>query len=98
MSDHTTPMKRAMRTHVVLPPDLVAEVDRLVGARRRSQFFADAAVEKLARLKLAETAARAAGSLAGIATPHWESSEDAAAWVASSRKTADEERAARRGG
>ena len=88
-------MKEPLRTHVVLPPDLVAEVDRLVGPRRRSQFFAEAAVEKLGRLKLAETAARAAGSLAEVATPNWESSEEAAAWVRSSRRTDDQRRAAR---
>ena len=91
-------MRQTVRAHVVLSPDLIAEVDRLVGPRRRSQFFADAAVEKLARLKLADAATRAAGSLAEVPTPNWDSPEAAATWVSSSRRTADDQRAARRMG
>ena len=88
-------MKEVVRTHVVLPPDLVDEVDRRVGPRRRSQFFADAAVEKLARLRLAEAAEQAAGSLADLPTPGWETPESAASWVHSSRRHDDERRTAR---
>lgn len=77
---------------MVLPPELVAEVDRLVGPRRRSQFFLEAAAERLARLKLAQSAARAAGSLAGVSTPEWESPEAATAWVRATRRGDDERR------
>lgn len=87
--------KDAIRTHVLLPPELVEEVDRRVGPRRRSQFFADAAEEKLARLRLAETAEKVAGSLADVSTPGWETAEDTSAWVRSSRQQ-DEERRTRR--
>jgi Arc/MetJ-type ribon-helix-helix transcriptional regulator len=38
------------RTHVVLPADLVAEIDELVGARGRSRFIAEA-VEKRVQLE-----------------------------------------------
>jgi hypothetical protein len=31
-----------MQTHVVLPPELVEEVDSLAGRRKRSQFIEDA--------------------------------------------------------
>ena len=80
-----------MRAHVVISPDLLEEVDRLVGPRRRSQFFTEAIQEKVKRVKLAEAARKAAGSLAGVQIPGWESSEAAAAWVRSSRR-ADEQR------
>lgn len=94
-TNESTTLREPRRAHVVLPPDLLAQVDRLVGPRRRSQFFAEAAVEKLARIKLAESAARVAGSLAGICTPNWESSEAAASWVRSTRQANDAKRAAR---
>jgi hypothetical protein len=78
-----------MRTHVVIPQDLVAAVDRLVGRRRRSAFFAEAAAEKLARLHLAAVAEQAAGSLASVAVPGWETPDAASAWVRASRQADD---------
>lgn len=80
---------------MVPPPELVAEVNRLVGPRRRSQFFLDAAAENLARLKLAQSAAKAAGSLAEVDTPEWESPEAASAWVRATRRGDDDHRRAR---
>ncbi len=80
-----------MRTHVILPRDIVEAVDGLVGKRSRSRFIAEAAEEKLARLRLERAARHAAGSLADIETPGWETSESAAEWVRASRK-ADEDR------
>lgn len=74
-----------MRAHVVLPPDLVRESDALVGKRRRSKFLAEAVREKLARIKLARAAEQAAGALADIAVPGWETSESAARWVRTAR-------------
>lgn len=83
-----------MRTHVVIPPDLLEEVDRLVGSRRRSQFFTAAIEEKVQRVKLAAAARKAAGSLSDVPIPGWESSAEAAEWVRASRRT-DEQRARR---
>ena len=37
------------RTHVVLPAELVAQIDELVGARGRSRFIAEAAEQRLQR-------------------------------------------------
>ena len=37
------------RTHIVLPSDLVAEIDALVGPRGRSRFIAEAAKDRLQR-------------------------------------------------
>ena len=83
------------RTHVVLPPELLAEIDRRVGPRRRSQFFVDAVTEKLARLRLAEVARRAAGSLAEVGPPSWDNPEEASRSVHAPRLADDVRRAAK---
>jgi len=44
------------RTHVVLPAELLERVDRLVGSRRRSRFFAAAVAKEVERLELLEAA------------------------------------------
>ncbi len=78
-----------MRTHVVIPEALVHEVDRLVGPRRRSEFFATAIEEKVARVRLLSAAQAFAGSLADVDTPGWESRESTAAWVHELRRDVD---------
>ena len=83
--------KESMRTHVIIERDLVEEIDRLVGSRSRSKFFASAVEEKLSRLRLMSAARKAAGSLEDVDIPGWETSESAAEWVRASRK-ADEEK------
>src|SRR5664279_4450126 len=40
------------RTHLIAPRELIEEVDRLVGPRKRSEFFTEALNEKLTREKL----------------------------------------------
>lgn len=69
------------RTHVVLPAELLERVDRLVGSRRRSRFFAAAVAKEVERLELLEAAREAAGSLAKVNIPGWETSESIAQWV-----------------
>ena len=53
---------RMSRTNVMLPDDLLDQIDRVAGARRRSAFLAEAAREKLARVRFERAAARAFGS------------------------------------
>lgn len=53
---------KSERTNVVLPHDLLDEIDRVAGARRRSAFLAEAAREKLARLRFDQAAAQAFGA------------------------------------
>lgn len=86
--------REVMRTHVIVPRELVDSVDTMVGRRSRSKFFAEAVEEKLARMRLAAAAKRAGGSLADVDIPGWETSEAAAKWVRASRE-ADEERLSR---
>ena len=78
-----------MRVHVTLPKEMVEEVDRLVGPRRRSEFIVEAVRQQLARRKRSEMGRRVAGSLAEVDVPGWESSESAAEWVRVNRRNAD---------
>jgi len=84
--------KEMMRTHIIIPKDLVADVDRLVGARHRSAFVAEAVAEKVARERLREAAHRLGGSLADKDIPGWESTESAAEWVRALRRESEERR------
>lgn len=80
-----------MRIHVNVPEQLLEEVDALVGTRRRSQFVAEAVAEKVMHVRLLRSAEIAIGSMAGVDTPGWETSESTAAWVRSLR-SADRDR------
>ncbi len=51
-----------VKTHLVLPKQLLAEMDKFVSPRKRSQFVADAAREKLERLRLDQALEKAAGA------------------------------------
>ena len=80
----------SVRAHVVLPKPLVDAVDRQVGQRGRSRFVAEAVDEKLARLRLARAATRAAGSLHDVDVPGWETSESSSEWGRDSRRADDD--------
>jgi metal-responsive CopG/Arc/MetJ family transcriptional regulator len=80
----------SMRTHVIIPRELLETIDGLVGKRARSRFLAEAAAEKLRRERVSRSIKRVAGSLKDVDIPGWESSEAAAEWVRSSRR-ADQE-------
>jgi hypothetical protein len=69
------------RTHVIAPKELIEEVDRLVGPRRRSEFFAEAAAEKLKREKLLQTTRHVMKLPPAEGIPEWESPESTSKWV-----------------
>ena len=79
-----------IRTHIVIPRQLVEEVDQAIGRRSRSKFFAEAVAEKLARMRRSQLAREAGGSLAHVDIPGWETSEAAVKWVRASRKADDD--------
>ena len=81
-----------MRTHIIVPEELVQSVDNLVGPRNRSKFFAEAAKERLIRTKRTILAKKLAGSLTDSVIPGWETSRAAAIWVHNSRKADDTRR------
>lgn len=81
--------KGLRRTHVAIPEELLDEIDELVGPRRRSEFFADAARERIARERLRRAAEDFAGFLQDVNTPGWETPEATSAWVQSLRREND---------
>jgi len=78
-----------MRTHVILRDDLVEEVDRRVGKRRRSEFINAAVGERLKLLRLIEAAESVGGSLKDVDIPGWETEESTLAWVRNMRVSPD---------
>jgi predicted transcriptional regulator len=84
-----------MRTHVILPAELVKEVDRVVGARRRSRFVEEAIREHLRREALSSALAESAGILKEEDYPEWDSPEKVSSWVRECRGE-DEARLARK--
>lgn len=75
-----------MRVHIALEDELVAELDRRVGPRRRSAFIAELIRRGLDDERRWDEIEAALGALAG--TDHeWD--EDVAGWVRSQRRGDD---------
>ncbi len=70
-----------VRTNLMLPVELVAEVDRFAGPRNRSRYVAEALEARLRRDRLRQTVDSTAGVLDPAEYPHWATSEDVVAWV-----------------
>lgn len=75
-----------MRTRVVLSDELVAEIDALVGSRKRSQFIEQAVRERLQRERLLKALEQAAGVLSAEDYPEWTTSEAVERWVRTLRE------------
>lgn len=69
------------RTHVLLPENLVGEIDGLVGPRARSRFIAEAVEGEVRRRRLRAALREMDGDLADVDIPGWETPEAAAEWV-----------------
>ena len=78
------------RAHVVMPRETVEAIDRLVGRRGRSRFVAEAAEEKLRRIRSLEAAERIAGSISEDEAPWWRTPDDISAWVRALRRESDD--------
>lgn len=76
-----------IRTHVVLPRDLVEAIDQLVGERKRSEFVTEALRERVARERLGSALATSGGILSLSDHPEWETAEKVSAWVRELRAT-----------
>ena len=76
-------------THVVLPQALVAEIDALVGERKRSAFLSEVAAREVRRRRLLEILNRDAPLWDPADHPDIEEAGGAAAWVRKMRREAD---------
>lgn len=78
----------AVRAHFTTSQELINEVDRLVGPRRRSEFLNEAAKEKIERAKLLKTT-RSMLSLPPVDEPEWSTPEAVAKWLHELRAESD---------
>ena len=78
-----------MRTHVVLPDELVQEVDRMVGPRKRSEFVERAVREELRRDRLDWALEHGAGILREDSPEYWSTPEKTIEWIRSMRGESD---------
>ena len=78
-----------MRAHVVLPDEIVDQIDDLVGKRKRSRFIQEAVEERLRRERLLQAYDDVVGSMKDPAIPEWANPESAAAWVREQRLESD---------
>jgi Arc/MetJ-type ribon-helix-helix transcriptional regulator len=76
------------RTHIVIPEQLAADIDSLVGKRSRSAFLTQAAEKELMRLRQIKALEAAAGSWKD--KDHPELKQGAAKWVRNLRREYDE--------
>ena len=74
-----------VRTHVVLPEELVQALNKEVGKGKRNQFIEQAIREKLRRETVLSALRMTAGVLSAQEHPEWTTGEDVAAWVRESR-------------
>jgi metal-responsive CopG/Arc/MetJ family transcriptional regulator len=74
-----------VRTNLLLPKDLVEEVDHFAGARGRSRYVADALRARLKRDRLKEAIEKTAGVLRPEDHPEWSTSEQVVEWVRAQR-------------
>lgn len=70
-----------MRAHITVPEALIAEVDKLVGHRKRSRFFVEIVAKEVSRLKLLRAMEKAGGAIAESEVPAWDTPESTSAWV-----------------
>ena len=79
----------SVRTHVVIPSELVSEVDELVGKRRRSEFIVLALRERLVVLRRRKAALAVRGSVEDDESPGWDTPESTSEWVRNVRQESD---------
>ena len=84
-----------MGTRVVLPDDLIQEIDRVAGAQKRGAFIEEAVRERLRREAVSAALEATAGSLRAEDYPEWDSPEAVSRWVRNLRRQ-DEARLARK--
>ena len=75
------------RTHIVIPAQLVDQIDTLVGKRGRSSFLAEAAAKELMRLRQIRALEAAVGSWKDA--DHPELKQGSARWVKKLRSEFD---------
>ena len=79
-------MSEKRRAHVVLPKEMIDEIDSLVGKRGRSKFVQDALALKLINARQRKALAEFTGFLDLADYPEWSTPEKVSEWVRSLRQ------------
>ena len=74
-------MAATARAHIVLPAELLDQIDCLVGKRKRSQFIVEALEERLRRQRLMKAVEDVIASEPVEGPPEWATPESSAQWV-----------------
>ena len=75
-------VRMTVRTNLILPRELVAEVDRVAGPRGRSRFVAEVLEQAVRRARQREAMLAGAGMLVGRpGYEHWSTPDRVVAWV-----------------
>jgi metal-responsive CopG/Arc/MetJ family transcriptional regulator len=74
-----------MRTNLLLPKELVAEVDHFAGERGRSRYVAEALRARLKRDRLKEAIEQTAGAWTADEYPEFSTPEKVVEWVRARR-------------
>jgi predicted transcriptional regulator len=78
-------MTMRVATNLMLPADLVAEIDEVAGPRNRSRFIEEAARAKLKREQLRLAIEHSAGAWSKEEHPEWATPEMVVEWVRARR-------------
>lgn len=78
-----------MRTHIMMPEEIIKQLNSFVGVRGRSKFIVDAVIERINRMRLKKAVAKVAGSLKDRDIPGWETGKKTSFWVHNLRQKAD---------
>jgi hypothetical protein len=74
-----------VRTHFIAPKELIEEVDKLVGPRRRTEFFIKATAAMLKREKLLRLTREVMKLPPDGGIPEWDTPESTAKWLREGR-------------
>ncbi|HEX5163997.1 MAG TPA: ribbon-helix-helix domain-containing protein [Thermomicrobiales bacterium] len=74
------------RVSIVLPDEVLAELDQIAGKRHRSEFIAEAIREKLNLARRTRAVRETVAILPGDEIPVWHSAEEVSAWLRASRQ------------
>jgi hypothetical protein len=78
-------MTHVVRTHFIAPKELIEEVDKLVGPRRRSEFLTKAVTKELQREKLLRLTHEVMKLPPDGGIPEWDTPESTARWIREGR-------------
>ena len=78
-------LRMNVRTNLLLPSELVEQVDHFAGPRGRSRYVAEALERSVRRDRLREAVTRTAGVLGAADYPEWSTSDKVVEWVRARR-------------